>query len=225
MELRKRRLTLGLAAAVALVGGGLLARSLVAQQRPAPAAPAQAPTPAQEQQGDLGGALIAALQHSPGCLGVDAGQMKSGKLSIFAWFKDKQAVLDWYASPAHQQAMGGMRMAIEMKRLAAANGDAAGDGAKSKPPQEKHTPLEFVPDGTGPILCIASITPSDKPLVPGFPMAIGQISIELYQPLPGGVSFGGTFAPAAMKIEHHRGDRPAVPADAPAATPAPTKGN
>jgi hypothetical protein len=223
MELRKRRFTFGLAAAIALAalaGGGLLARRIVAQERPAPAAPAQPGTPS--QQDDLGGALIAALEHSPGCLGVDAGQMKSGKLSIFAWFKDKQAVLDWYYGAAHQQAMGAMLVGIEMAHHAAAKAAPAGAASKSEPPPVKHTPLEFVPDGTGPILCIASITPSEKPLVPGFPLAVGQISIELYQPLPGGVSIGGTFAPATMKIEHHQRIG-ASPSTAPAAPAAPRK--
>lgn len=216
-RIRPRILGLGaLAAVIALSTGGLLAHRIAAQERPAPA-PAQA-APAQPQQDDFGGALIAALEHSPGCLGVDAGQMKSGKLSIFAWFKDKAAVLEWYRSATHQAAMGAMLAGIEMSRRAAEKAAPAGDGAKCEKPQEKHAPLEFIPDGTGPILCIASITPSEKPLVPGFPLAIGQISIELYQPLPGGASFGGTFAPASMKIEHHRGDRPAAPA------PAATKG-
>src|SRR5215470_5027651 len=49
--------------------------------------------------------LIGVLRATPGVLGVDAGQMMSGKQVIFAWFENKQAVLKWYYSDAHQALM------------------------------------------------------------------------------------------------------------------------
>jgi hypothetical protein len=66
----------------------------------------------------------------------------------------------------------------------------------------EHEPLEFVKDDVGPILCIATITPSLKQSVPGFSSPISQISIELYAPLPGGIAFNGKLAPASLKVPH-----------------------
>jgi hypothetical protein len=223
MEPRKRRPILGIGAVIAIVAastGGLLAHRILAQEKPAHAAPAQS------KDHDVGAELVAALKSSPGCLGVETGQMNSGKVSIFGWFEDKKAVLDWYYGDAHQSAMGAMAAGIEASQRARAkappNGGApAGAPASAAAEASKHVPLEFVQDGTGPILCVATITPSDKPLVPGFPMAIKQISIELYQPLPGGISIGGTFAPASMPLDHHQRIG-APPSAAPAIPPAPT---
>ena len=199
----QRRHLLGLAAAAVLAAGGILGRQLFAQGKPAPAGPQKA-APAAPAQNDPSEKLVAALKQSPGCLGVEVGQMKSGKLSIFAWFKDKAALVEWYYNPAHQSAMVPLMAGIDAKNAATAKEGAPTTGEAGA---SKHVPLEFVADGTGPILCIATITPSATPLVPGFPMAIGQISIELYQPLPGGASFGGTFAPPSVPLEHHLGDR------------------
>jgi hypothetical protein len=226
MEPRIRRRLFGFAAAIALVAastGGVLAHRIFAQEKPAQTAPAQG-APEQPNGQDLGAELVAALKASPGCLGVDLGMMKSGKLSIFAWFENKKAVLDWYYGDAHQSAMGPMAAGIEASQRARAksppkSGAPAGASAGAAAAESKHVPLEFVPDGTGPILCVATITPSEKPEIPGFPMPIRQISIELYQPLPGGVSIGGTFAPDSMKLEHHQriGAYPNTPPSAPAA--------
>jgi hypothetical protein len=33
-------------------------------------------------------------------------------------------------------------------------------------------------------------------------LPISQIAIELYTPLPGGLSLGGTFAPEGMEVPH-----------------------
>src|SRR5262245_16247020 len=117
MELRMRRPLLGIGAVIALVGSStsiLLADRIAAQDKPAPAAPAQSKE-AQEtkkskdaKKGDVGDELVVALKSSPGCLGVETGQMNSGKVTIFAWFEDKKAVLDWYYGDAHQSAMGAM---------------------------------------------------------------------------------------------------------------------
>ena len=180
-----------LAGALAL-GGSLVAASTVAQEK-------RGGPPGGQGMQAMGEQLVAALQQSPGCLGVELGGFQSGKFSIFAWFKDKPSLKTWYESDVHRHAMESLRAGA----------------AAPKEPQEKHAPLEFVPDDVGTILCIATITPSTQQAVPGFPAPIGQISIELYRPVPGGASFGGTFTPLAVPLEHHRGSRvppPAAPA-------------
>ncbi len=101
----------------------------------------------------------------------------SGKQVIFAWFADKQAVLRWYYSDTHAQAMNMVTK-----------------------PEQRQGPLKYVPDDIGPILAIASIAPSDKQAVPGFPVTISQVAIELYRPVPGGVVIGGRFAPASLAV-------------------------
>ena len=122
--------------------------------------------------------LVASLKATPGVLGVDAGQMASRKQVIFAWFENKQAVLTWFYSDAHQTLM---RMFTP----------GASSGRK---------PLADIADASGPILAIASLTMADKPQVAGVHLPISQIAIELYAPLPGGLAVGGRFAPATMKV-------------------------
>lgn len=120
--------------------------------------------------------LIPALKKSPGCLGVELARTQGGKNLIFAWFKDKKAALAWYHSDFPQAIVGGF----------------IGKGSDRKP-------LADVADDVGPIMAIASITFSDKPKLKGVKLPISQIAIELYAPLKGGLSLGGTFAPAALK--------------------------
>ncbi len=122
--------------------------------------------------------LVGALRATPGVLGVDAGQMASRKQVIFAWFENKQAVLNWFYSDAHQAYMRSIT-------------PGAGSG---------RTPLADVADDSGPILAIASLTLSDQPQVAGVQMPISQIAIELYAPLPGGLAAGGRFAPATVRV-------------------------
>ncbi len=135
----------------------------------------QNPPRKSQQQGfpDLG----AALKAIPGCLGVESARTASGKQVIFAWFENKQAVLKWYHSPVHQKLM-----------------------KQFFPDLEYSKPLRDVPDNTGPIMAIASITYSDKNHVKETSLPISQIAIELYQPLSGGLHFGGRFAPDALKV-------------------------
>jgi len=140
--------------------------------------PAQGKAAAKGQRGGFPD-LIGALKAAPGCLGVDAGQMMSGKQVIFAWFESKKALMDWYDSDVH---MG----------LVHKFSDA--------PPAEGHEPMADIADDVGPILAIASLTMSDKPQVEGIRMPISQIAIELYKPLNGGISMGGRFAPEGMKV-------------------------
>jgi hypothetical protein len=144
--------------------------AMLALASPPPAAQAGA-----QQQGPD---LIAGLRSTPGVLGVDAARTMSGKQVIFAWFENKQAVLNWFYSETHQAAM----------RLFAS-------GASSG-----RTPLADIADNSGPILAIASLTMTDKPHVEGASLPVSQIAIELYAPLPGGLAVGGRFAPSSLKV-------------------------
>jgi hypothetical protein len=120
--------------------------------------------------------LIAGLKATPGCLGAEPLVAKGGKqFVIFAWFKDKKAVQDWYYSPMH---WGAMRQFFP----------ARGAGPE---------PLSLIKDPKTPVMVIASVTPSDKP-VEGQTLAVSQIAIEMYTPLPGGAALGSKFAPEAF---------------------------
>jgi hypothetical protein len=123
--------------------------------------------------------LVGALKATPGVLGVDAGQMTSGKQVIFAWFENKQAVMNWYNSDVHRQLMNGFRSG----------------------PGRPGGPMAGVKDDSGPILAIASLT-MDRAAVQRGDMksAMTQIAIELYAPLPGGLAAGGRFAPSSVKV-------------------------
>lgn len=125
--------------------------------------------------------LVGALKASPGCIGVESATTDSGKEVIFAWFEDKKAAVRWYESDLHQQLI---------KRLAP-------NRTRTRPP------LAGVSDDSGPIMAIASITMDGKPTKER-PLPVKQISIELYQPLPGGFSRGGRFAPDSLKIPEPR---------------------
>jgi hypothetical protein len=125
--------------------------------------------------------LPAALKATPGCLGIELAQTQGGKRVIFAWFENKKAALKWYYSGIHQKAMH-----------------------QAFPTFVADEPLQDVPDNAGPILAIASITPSAKPLSKVIGMPFSQIAIELYQPLPGGISLGGRFTPEAVKMPKMR---------------------
>jgi hypothetical protein len=124
--------------------------------------------------------LIGPLKATPGVLGVDAAQTLSGKQVIFAWFENKQAVMNWYNSDVHRRLMNGF-----------SSGGRRPDG-----------PLAGIKDDSGPILAIASITMDMAALKNGGDMktATTQIAIELYAPLPGGIAAGGRFAPSTLPV-------------------------
>ena len=132
------------------------------------------------QQG--GPDLVGGLKTTPGCLGVETARTRGGKNVIFAWFKDKEAIERWYYSETHQ---GVMDMFL-----------SAGEG------YQPDKPLAHIPDKTGPIMVIASLTPAEKGQIDGIDMPISQIAIELYQPLPGGAFFTSRFAPKEVEVEH-----------------------
>jgi hypothetical protein len=122
--------------------------------------------------------LIVALKTTPGCLGVETARTASGKQVIFAWFKDKKAVLAWFYSDTHQSLM----------RTLTPNASSG------------RAPLSAIADDSGPILAIASLTYTDTPQVTGVQLPVSQIAIELYAPLPGGLAAGGRFAPEAVAV-------------------------
>jgi hypothetical protein len=125
---------------------------------------------------DMGAAILNGLKATPGCLGVETAQTGSGKQVIFAWFENKKAAMQWHYSDTHRNLM------------------------RTFFPSEKYDkPMREVPDDGKPIMAIASITFSDKPKFKETTLPISQISIELYQPLTGGIFLGGRFAPEAMK--------------------------
>ncbi len=121
--------------------------------------------------------LVGALRNTPGCIGVETAQTASGKQVIFAWFENKKAVLNWYYSDVH-------RSAVKM----------FAPGAPAR------TPMADIPDDGNPVLAIASLTLVNAPPTAAMPLPVSQISIELYRPLPGGLSAGGTFAPAGLNV-------------------------
>ena len=132
--------------------------------------------PAQDAKGGLPD-LVGELKKTPGCLGVETAQTGSGKSVIFAWFENKKAALKWYYSDTHVALM------------------------KQFFPERKSDkkPLADVPDDSGPIMAIASITLTEKPTKEN-PLPYKQIAIEIYQPLGGGISIGGKFSPEKMVV-------------------------
>jgi hypothetical protein len=139
---------------------------------------AQPPPASDKGKGEPFSDLVAAIKATPGCLGVETAQTGSGKQVVFAWFEDKKAALKWYYSDTHQALM-------KQFFPGAAKGD--------------RKPMADVPDDSGPIMAIASITLSGKPTKEN-PLPYKQIAIELYQPLSGGLASGGRFAPDKMKV-------------------------
>lgn len=123
--------------------------------------------------------LVEGLHQTPGCLGVEVAQFQSGKLAIFAWFEDKAAVVRWYEHPVHR----GAREAFFP------------DG-----PPDGYTPMAHVTDESKPLLVAATLVPNRDGGPEGPPLR--QISIELYQPLPGGLAVGGRLAPSDVDVPH-----------------------
>ena len=136
---------------------------------------AQAPAAPPNPLMDLPKTIAAA----PGSLGVETAMTSSGKMVIFAWFENKKAALAWYYSDTHQALM-----------------------KMSGPTRRPRGPMADVPDDGRPLMAIASVTlakPQDGIPQAGLP-PVSQIAIELYAPLPGGLAFGGRFAPAGVHV-------------------------
>jgi hypothetical protein len=128
------------------------------------------------QLAQMGEDLIKALKATPGCLGVDRGQMSSGKFVIFAFFENKKAAARWYYSPAHQRFMD--MIAPDRNR--------------------KHVPMKEVPEDV-PVMALASISFVGKPALENSKIPFSQIAIELFTPLTGGIHIGGGFSPDAFR--------------------------
>lgn len=133
----------------------------------------------------LGRELVEALKKSPGCLGVETAMTGSGKMVIFSWFENRRALIKWYYGDTHQHIM-----------------------KTFFPDAEPTKPLKNVPEDSGPIMAIASLTMAAKPQVKATSLPISQIAIEFYQPLPAGVALGGRFSPEGVKIPNMNGYAP-----------------
>lgn len=167
-------------AAAAAVGVAVLA--VRAQSQPQPQPQAGQPEPGQPAQAEGGFPdLASGLKTTPGCLGVEMARTASGKNLIFAWFQDKRAVMRWYGSEMHQQAM-----------------DTFFPHNESAP--DHHAPLEGLADDFGPVMAIASITMADQSKFQETSLPVSQIAIELYAPLSGGLFLGSRFAPEGVKV-------------------------
>lgn len=143
----------------------------------------QAADPPARAEGKGSPDLAAALKKIPGCLGVESARTASGKNVIFAWFEDKKACMAWYNSDVHKAAMKQFFPDYQTDRKTLAD----------------------VPDDSGPIMAIASLTPNDK-VTKENPSPFKQIAIEIYQPMGGGLSIGGKFAPEKMKVPERKGE-------------------
>ena len=122
------------------------------------------------------------LMETPGCLGVKT--LSSGKqLTIGAWFENRKAMEAWYYGDMHQGAMKKFFPNLVDKT---------------------HKPFAEFKDENAPIFVIASVTPSDKPIGGGSDLAVSQIAIEGYTPIPGGIALGGTFSPEKLSVPHLR---------------------
>jgi hypothetical protein len=121
--------------------------------------------------------LVTGLKETPGCIGVETARTQGGKNVIFAWFENREAVIRWYRSDMHRAAM-----------------------QKFFPNADRRPPLETVPDDSGPLMVIASVTFSDKPQFAETNLPISQIAIEVYKPMTGGIYLGSRFAPDALKV-------------------------
>lgn len=166
----RTRLPLIVAVGAGLVGlGALAAGGRVLDQPPQTTRPQQAFPD-----------LVGALKATDGCLGVELARTQSGKNLIFAWFKDKKAMMTWYYSERHQQIMDQLFVH---------------DGENDSP-----KPLEGISDDFGPIMVIASITMADESKFDATRLPISQIAIELYAPISGGLFLGGRFAPEGVTV-------------------------
>lgn len=133
-----------------------------------------------QPQNEMGQRLAAGLRATGGCLGVDLAQWESGKNTICAWFEDKDAVERWYYSDTHTGFMGAVGRA-----------------------EDDHTPLEHV-ETDGPIMVMATITFAGRPALPESRIPFSQISIELFEPLPGGAYISERLAPKKFAVPHMR---------------------
>ena len=119
------------------------------------------------------------LLETPGCLGVQQFAVNNNKTFVIsAWFENRKAMEAWYYSKMHQDAMTTFFPGM-------------GKGKK---------PFAAFTDEKASLLVIASVTPGQKEVGSGSKLAVSQIAIEGYTPIPGGLAFGGTFAPEKLQV-------------------------
>lgn len=158
-----------------VVGGIALSQSDARAERPTASLAEQSGAAQPGLNADF---LVKGLESVEGCLGTELAQTQSGKACIIAWFEDKAAAERWYYHQTHQMMMGMV-------------------GA-----DRNRKPMQHIADDSGPIMVIATITPSEEKGIEGFPMPISQISIELFAPLPGGAHINGRLSPKEFKVPH-----------------------
>ncbi|MDX2148595.1 MAG: hypothetical protein SFZ23_13845 [Planctomycetota bacterium] len=165
-------------------GAGQPAQGQPAQAQPGknePVAPKTEVKPDGAPRGitpQLIGEIAKAMGEMPGCLGVEVGQFRSGKLTIFGWFENKQRAMEWYNHPTHMKALGAVGYTHDPSRV----------------------PMADVPDDAGPIMalaCARPFTPEEVQAGKGKPGEM-QLGIELYSPLQGGYRFGA-FSPSGVR--------------------------
>ncbi|MEM1186214.1 MAG: hypothetical protein AAGI53_14585 [Planctomycetota bacterium] len=140
----------------------------------------------EEVPSDIGTMLIEGLMSVEGCEGVRNAEFDGGQSSILAWFRDREALSEWYYHPVHQRFTFGNR-----------------------PKQGPGSPMYHVPEDV-PVLVIASITPKADAQNP---LDVDQISIELFTPLPGGAMLGGRMTPMSIHVPHMMGAEEQAPAN------------
>ncbi|WP_309721444.1 hypothetical protein [Armatimonas sp.] len=115
--------------------------------------------------------FVSAMKSSPGCLGLENAKVQGGRLALFGWF-DSAANADAFINGPICQ---GMRQMAKIPDTAVV----------------KSTPVK------GPVLVIASFTPSKDPKDA---MGLGQLALERMTPVTGGFAYGGRFAPETVKV-------------------------
>jgi hypothetical protein len=116
--------------------------------------------------------FVSAMKSAPGCLGLENAKVMGGRLALFGWFDSAASADAFINGPVCQ----GMRQMAKIP-----------DSAVVKSVSVK-----------GPVLVVASFTPSKDPKAP---MGLGQIAIERMTPVTGGFAYGGRFAPEKVVVK------------------------
>jgi hypothetical protein len=112
------------------------------------------------------------MKSAPGCLGLENAKVMGGRLALFGWFDNAASAEAFINGPVCQ----GMRQMAKIPDSAVV----------------KSTPVK------GPVLVIASFTPSKDPKAP---MGLGQLAVERMMPVTGGFAYGGRFAPDKVAVK------------------------
>lgn len=115
--------------------------------------------------------FVSAMKSAPGCLGLENAKVQGGRLALFGWFESAASADAFIQGPVCQ----GMRQLAKIPETAVV----------------KPTPVK------GPVLVIASFTPSKNPQEP---MGLAQLALERMTPVTGGFAYGGRFAPETVKV-------------------------